>query len=133
MTAKRIILWASTCTVILIVLQSCFNDATLVIDNSPAITKAVSFSNDIIPLFAKNCSISGCHNSGGVTPDLTSTKAYSSLTVGNFINTANPKQSLLYMYLTGAKTPAMPLGSPNNPSNINQYVLAWIQQGAKNN
>jgi len=27
----------------------------------------------------------------------------------------------------------MPVGGPNNPSNINQYVLAWVKQGAKNN
>jgi len=27
----------------------------------------------------------------------------------------------------------MPLGAANNPSNINNLMLAWIKQGAKNN
>lgn len=133
MAANRIVLLASIFFLIVVIFQSCYNDATLVIDNSPAITKTVSFSSDIIPILSKTCSISGCHNTGGQTPDLTSAKAFSSLTIGGFITTATPDQSVLYLYLIGKKTPEMPLGSANNPSNINQLVLAWIQQGAKNN
>jgi len=133
MTPKRIIQIATLLTVVLVALQSCYDNATLVIDNSPAINRPVTFSNDVVPLLVKSCTMSGCHNAGGQAPDLTATKAYASLINGSFINTASPNQSTLYLYLTGKKTPAMPLGAAPNPSNINQYVLAWIQQGAKNN
>lgn len=133
MTAKRIILLASTLTVMLIVFQSCYDATTLVIDNSPAVTKTVSFKTDLIPIFNKSCNMAGCHNTGGKQPDLTADKAYASLTIGNYLNIATPDQSVVYLYLIGKKTPQMPLGAANNPSNINNLMLAWIQQGAKNN
>jgi hypothetical protein len=133
MTAKRIILLASLFTMILIVFQGCYDATTLVIDNSPAVTKIVSFKTDLIPIFDKSCNMAGCHNTGGKQPDLTSDKAYASLTIGNYLNLASPNQSVVYLYLTGKKTPQMPLGTANNPSNINNLMLAWIQQGAKNN
>lgn len=119
--------------VFLAVSQSCTESTTLVIDNSPAVTKTVSFSSDIIPIFNSSCSVPGCHNSGGKVPDLTASKAYASLTIGNYLNLGAPDQSVLYLYLTGKKSPQMPLGAAPNPSNLNNLVLAWIQQGAKNN
>ena len=133
MSGKRIILVAATVTVLLIVFQSCYDATTLVIDNSSAVTKTVSFTNDIMPIFNKSCSVPGCHNAGGKKPDLSADKAYTSLTSGNYVNLATPDQSVLYLYLTGKKSPQMPLGAANNPSSINQLVLAWIKQGAKNN
>jgi len=133
MTAKRIILLASIFTVILIVFQGCYDATTLVIDNSPAVTKTVSFKTDLIPIFDKSCNMAGCHNTGGKQPDLTTDKAYASLTIGNYLNLASPDQSVVYLYLVGKKTPQMPLGAANNPSNLNNLMLAWIQQGAKNN
>jgi len=133
MTAKRIILLASIFTVILIVFQGCYDATTLVIDNSPAVTKTVSFKTDLIPIFDKSCNMAGCHNTGGKQPDLTTAKAYASLTIGNYLNLASPDQSVVYLYLVGKKTPQMPLGAANNPSNLNNLMLAWIQQGAKNN
>jgi len=133
MTAKRIILLASIFTVILIVFQGCYDATTLVIDNSPAVTKTVSFKTDLIPIFDKSCNMAGCHNTGGKQPDLTADKAYASLTIGNYLNIAAPDQSVVYLYLVGKKNPQMPLGAANNPSNINNLMLAWIKQGAKNN
>ena len=133
MTAKRIILLASIFTVILIVFQGCYDATTLVIDNSPAVTKTVSFKTDLIPIFDKSCNMAGCHNTGGKQPDLTTDKAYASLTIGNYLNLASPDQSVVYLYLVGKKNPQMPLGAANNPSNINNLMLAWIKQGAKNN
>ena len=133
MTAKRIILLASIFTVILIVFQGCYDATTLVIDNSPAVTKTVSFKTDLIPIFDKSCNMAGCHNTGGKQPDLTADKAYASLTIGNYLNIAAPDQSVVYLYLVGKKNPQMPLGAANNPSNINKLMLAWIKQGAKNN
>lgn len=133
MTAKRIIVMACTFVVALVLFQSCYDATTLVIDNSPSITKTVSFKNDIIPILNKSCNMAGCHNTGGKSPDLSADKAYASLTIGNYLNIGTPDQSVVYLYLTGKKTPQMPLGGSPNPSNINQYILAWVQQGAKNN
>jgi hypothetical protein len=133
MSPKRILLTAAAFSVVLIVFQSCYDATTYVIDNGPTVTKTVSFANDIQPIFNKSCSVPGCHNAGGKKPDLSSDKAYSSLTIGNYLNLAKPDQSEVYLWLTGKHTPQMPLGAAANPSSINQLTLAWIKQGAKNN
>lgn len=133
MSPKRIIMLAVCFTVLLILFQSCYDATTLVIDNNPTVTKTVSFTNDLVPIFNKSCSLPGCHNAGGKKPELTADKAYASLTIGGYLSLSNPPQSDLYLFLTGKKTPQMPLGATNNPSSVNQLVLAWIQQGAKNN
>jgi hypothetical protein len=132
MTSKRIIL-AVTILVILTVFQSCYDATTVVIDNGPIITQTVSFKTDIMPIFNKSCNIAGCHNSGGNNPDLSADKAYNSLINGKYVDTGSPDQSELYLFLTGKKSPQMPLGASSNPSSINQLTLAWIKQGAKNN
>jgi len=117
----------------LVVLQSCYDATTVTINNSPAVTTTVSFAKDIVPIMNKSCSLAGCHNAGGRVPDLTANVAYASLTIGNYLNLSKPDQSEVYLYLTGKKTPQMPLGAAANPSNLNNLMLAWIQQGAKNN
>jgi len=112
---------------------SCYKVTTLVVPNDAEITKPVILSTDLIPLFTKNCSISGCHNTGGTKPDLSAGNAYNSIINGNYVNLGTPENSDIYLWLTGKKALAMPAGAANNPSNINQLVLAWIKQGAKNN
>jgi hypothetical protein len=112
---------------------SCSKDTTVLVDNTPAITRTVSFATDIAPVLTKNCAVSGCHNTGGHVPDLTASNAYNALTAGNYLNSGAPETSLVYLWLTGKKSTPMPQGQPNNPSSINQLMLAWITQGAKNN
>ena len=111
----------------------CYKVTTLVVPNDAEITKPVTLSTDLIPLFTKNCSISGCHNTGGTKPDLSAGNSYNSIINGNYANLGTPENSDIYLWLTGKKALAMPAGAANNPSNINQFVLAWIKQGAKNN
>ena len=113
-------------------LAGCYKTTTLLEDNTPEITQTVSFSTNILPLLTANCAKSGCHN-GSVSPNLASANAFNSLVNGNFTNTTTPENSLVYLWLTGKESAAMPLGASNNPSNINGFVLAWITQGAKNN
>lgn len=112
----------------------CKKDVTVVIDNGAAAVanKTISFSGDIVPILSKSCSITGCHVSGGQAPDLSAAKAYSSLT-GGFVNTSKPESSKVYLSLTGKGAMTMPVGSANNPSNLNNLMLTWIKQGAKNN
>lgn len=133
----RYILKAITFTLVassILVIAGCYKATTLYPNTEGAlVSKEVSFSNDIIPIFSQKCGISGCHSSGGINPDLTIAKAYNSLMNGGYINLADPKNSKLYLRLTGKVPPAMPLSATNNPSNINALVLTWITQKATNN
>lgn len=118
----------------ILIITGCYKATTLYPNTDGAlVNKEVSFVNDIIPVFNQKCGSSGCHASGGRAPDLTASKAYSSLVTGGYINLADPKNSNLYLRLTGKVPPAMPIGGTNNPSNINALVLTWITQKAKNN
>jgi hypothetical protein len=120
-------------TASLVFLTSCYKVTTLTANNEQEITTPVSLASDLLPLFGQNCSLSGCHNTGGIKPDLSADKAYNSIVNGNYVDLATPENSEIYLWLTGKKAASMPIGAANNPSNINQYVLAWIKQGAQNN
>lgn len=117
---------------LILTFAGCSKTTTVIVDNSPAITETVQFSKTIAPILTQSCAASACHG-GGVAPNLTAANAYSSLAAGNFYSIANPSTSSIYLWLTGKKSASMPLGSANNPSNINALMLAWITQGAKNN
>lgn len=117
----------------ILIIAGCYKATTLYPNTEGGlVNKEVSFVNDIIPVFDQKCGISSCHG-GSTNPDLRSAKAYNSLMNGGYLNLADPKNSKLYLRLTGKVPPAMPLGSTINPSNINALVLTWITQKAKNN
>jgi len=116
---------------IVLMTAGCYKDKTVLIDTTEEITRPVSFATDIIPIFSKSCSLSGCHASGGKSPNLTEANAFTSLITGNYINTGDPKSSTLYLWVTGKKSTPMPVGGINN--DYNALILAWIKQGAQNN
>lgn len=116
---------------VLLLLTGCYKDKTVVSDTGTEVTKTVSFAGDLTPIFTKNCSLSGCHVTGGKAPDLSTGNAYNSLKIGNYFNTGNPAGSTIMLWLTGKKTTQMPVGGMNK--DINAMVLAWIKQGANNN
>ncbi|HCT71202.1 hypothetical protein SDC9_28190 [bioreactor metagenome] len=95
-------------------------------DRTP-ITTEVSFATDIVPIFNASCNFSGCHAAGAVPPDLSPAGAYNSLILLSQVNTSDPLNSVLYKSIT--------TGSMKSFSNADQakLILAWIQQGAKNN
>lgn len=115
----------------LMLLLGCYKDRTVIIPAGEVITRPVSFSGDLIPIFDQSCSISGCHNTGGQSPDLTASNAYNSLTIGGLINTGDPESSELYLWMTGKEATPMPVSGINKE--YNALVLAWIQQGGTNN
>ncbi len=85
----------------------------------------VSFSQEIVPIFASKCT--GCHYTGNQSPDLTADNAYSSLNTSRYINASEPASSLIYT-------------KPSPTGNHVQYtdaeaalVLTWITQGAQPN
>jgi hypothetical protein len=116
---------------LLLLLPGCYKDKTVVIDTGTAITRTVTFSKDIAPIFSNSCSLSGCHASGGKSPDLSAANAYNSLKIGNYLNTAAPENSLIYLWMTGKKSTVMPVGGMRK--DYNALMLAWIKQGANNN
>ena len=120
-------------TAVILFTTGCYKVTTLVVSNEQEVTTPVSLSTDITPILNKSCSISGCHNAGGIKPDLTAANVYNSFINGNFVNLSDPANSEVYLWLTGKRAATMPVGAANNPSNLNQLVLAWIKQGAKNN
>lgn len=86
----------------------------------------VSFSGDIIPIFEAHCT--GCHTTGGISPDLTAANAYADLFAEGLIDIAVPENSLLY-------TKIAPGGSMNQYTSPGDaaLVLQWIKEGALNN
>jgi hypothetical protein len=115
----------------MLLLIGCYKDKTVYFDTGAEITRPVSFANDIIPIFNNSCSLSGCHISGGKSPDLSGANAYNSLSVGNYYNTTAAESSTIYQWMTGKKSTPMPVGGINK--DYNALVLAWIKQGAQNN
>lgn len=91
----------------------------------------VSFAKDVLPILHNHCQGSGCHVSGGVTPDLSDDYAYSSLTDGGYVDTLNPEQSTIYLRLTASIKYMPPSGKL--PELSIQRILQWIKQGARDN
>jgi len=118
-------------TMCLLLLAGCYKNMTVIFDTGEEITRTVTFSGDIQPIFAKSCSLSGCHVAGGQVPDLTETNAYASLLLGNYVDTLVPTNSHLYLKMSGKQGTPMPVSGSNKE--YNSLVLAWIKQGAHNN
>lgn len=115
----------------MVLLTGCYKDKTVIFDTGEEITRQVSFAGDIIPIFNSSCNVSGCHNAGGISPNLSAATAYTALTGGNYISTSIPENSELYQWMTGKKGTPMPLSGSNK--DYNALVIAWIKQGANNN
>jgi hypothetical protein len=126
---KIIIGFLASLTILLLI--GCYKDKTVIFDTGEEITRTVSFTSDIIPIFNSSCNTSGCHSTGSKLPDLTIVNAYTSLTNGGFINSSDPQTSELYLWMTGKKATPMPVGGINK--DFNALILAWIKQGAQNN
>lgn len=112
-----ILVWGST---------SCANYEKPI--NIDPIPDTPSFSEDLIPFFETSCAGAGCHNSGGIPPNLTEEAAYASLTNGGYIDTDNPAQSKLYIKIA----PGGSMEQYSTPRDT-EMVLRWIEQGAQNN
>jgi hypothetical protein len=117
----------------MLVLTGCSKTTTLVL--TPPVsqdTTTISFATDIQPIFTSSCALSGCHVAGAKAPNLSNGVAYLSLQNGGYVVAFDPDNSQLMLWLTGKKTPGMPLGNSPDPV-INAKVSAWISQGALNN
>lgn len=95
-----------------------------------AVPEAVSFSGDIQPMFDASC-VAGCHNTGGIPPDLSSGNSYDDLFATSMIDTINPASSVLYVRMNETSSPMPPQGKLDQ--NTVNLVLGWIEQGALDN
>jgi hypothetical protein len=110
-------------------LASCYKDIiTPDLPEDPnAPPQQVSFKNELAPIFNANCTDVGCHVSGGHHPYMTSDASYQEIVNGGFVNTAFPKQSILYQEIYGEMGVHIPSLSDR------QKVYDWIRNGAPNN
>lgn len=115
----------------MLLFTGCYKDKTVIFDTGAEITRPVNFAVDIIPIFNSSCNTSGCHSTGGKSPDLTVANAFNSLTNGGYVNTGEPESSELYQWMIGKRGTPMPVSGINK--DYNALVLAWIKQGAQNN
>lgn len=95
----------------------------------------VSFSQDIVPIFNKNCNTSGCHlgTSAAGNLNLEASVAYAQLSKRGkgYIDTLTPQYSILYASMNATTNPMPPNGKLDNCTL--GLVLRWIEQKAKNN
>ena len=131
MTKKRIVLALAMISLAVFLASGCYKSTTVDLSSELEITRDVSYTGDIVPIFEKSCSLSGCHNAGGIAPDLSTANAYNSLINSDYLDLANPENSKLYGFVSGSLTPAMPVSGVD--PEIAATILAWIKQGAQNN
>ncbi len=93
---------------------------------------APSFAKDVAPIFAANCA--GCHASN-VTMGTLDLDTFAGLQKGGHsgpvIVPGKSDESLLYLRITGAVTPAMPLSGKKLADGEIEIIRKWIDAGAK--
>jgi hypothetical protein len=117
-------------SVMMLFMTGCIYD-WVAVEEEPEIPTDVeiSFSSQILPIFTTGNNCTSCHRSGGTSPDLTAANAYGQIT-SKYVNLSAPAQSGIY------KAPAPGSTSHSHKVYTAQQaalILAWIQQGAKNN
>ncbi|UCH15644.1 MAG: hypothetical protein JSV22_06690 [Bacteroidales bacterium] len=112
-------------TTVIFVFSSCEYENIVPIEAE--LPDSISFSTDIIPIFEANCNSSGCHNTGGIAPDLTPEYAYNNLMLYNFVDTTiTPEQTGLMLKLKGSMEKYI------LPQDY-ELILFWVELNAPNN
>ncbi len=114
---------------IVIGLSSCYKDIIVPeLANDPdGPPQPVSFKAELAPLFNAKCTEAGCHVTGAHKPYMTSDVSYQQIVNGGFVNTALPKESILYKMINSEMSQYIPSSSDK------QKVYDWIRNGAPNN
>lgn len=90
------------------------------------------FANDVMPIIASNCAITGCHG-GGSAQDGIELSTYEGIL--DIIDVDDPVDSELIEVITEDDPDKIMPPPPNNQLTEEQIstLLAWISQGAQNN
>ena len=126
---KRISIFTGLLLLIAIGFAGCYKDIVIPqLANDPdGPPQPVSFKNELAPLFNAKCTEAGCHVTGAHKPYLTTDISYNQIVGGGFVNTALPKESVLYKYVYGEMSQYIPSSADK------QKVYDWIRNGAPNN
>ena len=124
------------CIILTAFISGCTRDQAIY-DPCPGCSSGISFKNDILPIFATSCSVSGCHDvtTHAAAVILDSAHAYITVTEPGtgYITKYNANQSILYTTLNSNGVNGMPKGLPPLPPCQVAAVACWINQGAMNN
>ena len=94
--------------------------------------EAPSFAKDVAPIFAAHCA--GCHASN-VTMGTLDLDTFAGIQKGGHsgpvIVPGKSAESLLYLRITGAVTPAMPMNGKKLADSEIEIIRKWIDAGAK--
>lgn len=107
---------------------SCYYDQLPDEDTLP-IPTGISFSEDVQPIFNRNCV--SCHN-GQLPPDLRGANSFNALINGSYVIPNDADSSILFKALNGQGAPLMPPNGSLRQSDIN-IIGQWINEGALNN
>lgn len=91
------------------------------------IPDSVSFNVNILPIFNSSCNTSGCHNKGGISPNLSAADAYTTLIFFGYVDTDNPEVSEIYQKITNGSMKQYATDQDR------ALILSWIEQGALDN
>ena len=126
---KHLLLYIGLILIAGIALESCYKD--IIKPDLPkdpnAPPQQVSFKNELAPLFGASCTDVGCHVTGGHHPYMTPDVSYQEIVNGGYVNTAIPKESILYKQIYGDMGVHLPSLTDR------QKVYDWIRNGAPNN
>ncbi len=109
------------------VLASCTYEK---IEEETDLPKEISFQKDIMPFFNASCNSSGCHNDGGISPDLSPANAYEDIKTTGMLDMTTPENSVLYARMIDVADPMPLTGVMPYESSV---VLSWITDGANDN
>ncbi|HET9824503.1 MAG TPA: hypothetical protein VFP87_04180 [Chitinophagaceae bacterium] len=127
MKSKTLILFSAI--LLSTALTGCYKDIISPGQDPNGPPQYVSFSGDLVPIFSKNCALSGCHDGAAHNPALTPENAYTALINGGYVNTIVPTNSIIYGEVNSGSMP--PTGALK-ASDV-QKILDWIRNGAPNN
>jgi hypothetical protein len=96
---------------------------------------SLTFNQDIIPLFATHCAISGCHSAvtqaGGLRLDASAAYDELSRPGSGYLDPQDPEGSLLYSAMTSISNPMPPTGLLDTCTS--NQVRDWMAAGALDN
>ena len=126
---KNLLKYTGLLLFVIIGLSSCYKDIVIpqLASDPDGPPQPVSFKTELAPLFNTRCTEAGCHVNGSHKPYMTIDVSYSQIVNGGFVNTAFPKQSILYIQIYGDMGVHIPSLSDR------QKVYDWIRNGAPNN
>jgi hypothetical protein len=95
----------------------------------PEVPDEISFSENIVPILNTSCNGAGCHNQGGIPPNLSEDVAWANLVFGGYVDTLNVESSILYVKILPPGGSMAKFASDQDRA----LILNWIEQGAKDN